>query len=337
MSIALLIVRRIASMLVVLLLIVVVSFFVTRILPGDPATTLAGIGTSPEQIEVVRRNLGLDQPLLAQFGQYLASIATFDFGESLRSKQPIAAEIGARLPATMELALYATVASAIGAVLLSIIAVGSRSRWVDTAVRIGSVIGSSAPVFWLALLLQLVFYAWLQVLPSGGRLPFSATAPPTVTGFYTIDSLLAGDLDTFGLAVVHLILPVASLTIASVGSLARLLRAQLRDEVRSEYVATARARGLGRLRILARHALPNAASPAITVVGMEFAFLVAGAIFVERIFQWPGLGSYTWDAIVGLDYPVVSAVAVTLGIVFVLTSLVVDLAYRLLDPRVRLS
>lgn len=337
MTVALIIARRLASMVVVLLLIVVVSFFVTRILPGDPATTLAGIGTSPEQIEVVRRNLGLDRPVFEQFVQYLGSIATLDFGTSLRSKQPIAMEIGARLPATMELALFATAASAAGAVLLGIIAVGARARWVDTAIRIGSVIGSSAPVFWLALLLQLVFYAWLQVLPSGGRLPFSQSPPPTVTGFYTIDSLLAGDFQTFGVVLVFLVLPVASLTIASLGALTRLMRAQLRDEMRTDYIATTRARGTGRFRLLARHALPNAASPAITVIGMEFAFLVAGAIFVERIYQWPGLGSYTWDAIVGLDYPVVSAVAVTLGVVFVLTSLVVDVAYRLIDPRIRLS
>jgi len=336
-SVPLLVVRRIASMLVVLLLIVVVSFFVTRVLPGDPATTLAGIGTSPEQIEVVRRNLGLDKPLLEQFAQYLQSVAALDFGSSLRSKQPISVEIGARLPATMELALFATVASSVGAVLLAILAVGTRRRGVDTAVRIGAVIGSSAPVFWLALLLQLVFYGWLQVLPSGGRLPFSQSAPPTVTGFYTIDALLVGDLATFGTAVVHLILPVASLAIASLGALTRLMRAQLRDEMRTDYVATARTRGGSRFRLLARHALPNAASPAITVIGMEFAFLVAGAIFVERIYQWPGLGSYTWEAIVGLDYPVVSAVAVTLGIVFVLTSLLVDVAYRLIDPRIRLS
>ncbi|MFT4279942.1 ABC transporter permease [Microbacterium sp.] len=337
MHIPLIIARRIASMLVVLLLIVVVSFFVTRVLPGDPATTLAGIGTSPDQIAVVRRNLGLDKPLWEQFGHYLQSVAALDFGSSLRSKQPISAEIGARLPATMELALYATLASSAGAVLLAILAVGARGTWTDTAVRIGSVVGSSAPVFWLALLLQLVFYGWLQVLPSGGRLPFSQSAPPTLTGFYTVDALLAGDVATFGTAVVHLILPVASLTIASLGALTRLLRAQLRDELRSDYVATARTRGSGRFRLLARHALPNAASPAITVVGMEFAFLVAGAIFVERIYQWPGLGSYTWDAIVGLDYPVVSAVAVTLGGVFVLTSLFVDIAYRLIDPRIRLS
>jgi peptide/nickel transport system permease protein len=335
MDIALVILRRALSMLVVLVLILIVTFFVTRLLPGDPAAALAGIGASPEQIQIVRDRLGVDLPLPAQFGEYLASIARFDFGTSIRTRQDIGTEVMARLPATLELALFATIVFVLISIGASLLASRSGSRGLSSSVRVLSVIGSSAPVYWLALVLQLVFYGWLAWLPSGQRLPLGWPAPPRVTGFYTVDSLIAGDPATFWQSVVFLILPVAALSLAGIGSLTRLLRAQIIDEERADYITTVRAKGVSENRILLRHALPNALNPAITVIGIEFAFLVAGAIFVEKIFQWPGLGSYTWDAIVGLDYPVVSAVAITLGVVFVLTSFVVDLLYRFVDPRLR--
>ncbi|MFF7159370.1 ABC transporter permease subunit [Streptomyces sp. NPDC008139] len=333
----LLIVRRVAGLVSVMLGIAVVTFVVTRMVPSDPAAQIAGLGASPRAIQQVRVHLGLDRPVLSQFWSYLDGLVHLDFGTSYVTNHSVLSDIGDRLPATLELAFVGVLFYVVIAVALGTWAAATRSRWQQDTIRIATLAGSSIPPYWLALVLQVVFYSFLGWLPPGGRLPVGTLPDARVTGFYLIDSAIALDSATFWNAAQCLALPAASLVLINVGSLTRLVRVQVLQERAADYVSVLRARGIGRRRIMARHVLPNAINPAVTVTGMQIGFLIGGTIYIEKIFQWPGLGSYAWDAIVAGDYPAVSAVAIVLSGVFVLITLVVDVLQYLLDPRARLA
>ncbi|MEU1301430.1 ABC transporter permease [Streptomyces shenzhenensis] len=337
MDFALLIVRRLVGLVSVMLGIAVVTFVVTRLVPSDPARQIAGLGASPQAIQQVRVHLGLDRPLLSQFWSYLDGLVHLDFGTSYVTNHSVLSDVGDRLPATLELAFLAVLLYVVIAVLLGTLAAASRSRWQQDTIRIATLAGSSVPPYWLALVLQVVFYSFLGWLPPGGRLPVGTLPDAHVTGFYLIDTVIALDPATFWNALQCLALPAASLVLINVGSLTRLVRVQVLQERSADYVSVLRARGIGRRRIMARHVLPNAINPVVTVTGMQIGFLIGGTIYIEKIFQWPGLGSYAWDAIVAGDYPAVSAVAIVLSGVFVLITLVVDVLQYLLDPRTRLA
>lgn len=316
--------------------IAVITFFATRIIPSDPVRAAAGWEADEQALETTRERLGLNRPLGQQFLTFLAGLARLDLGTSIRTQQPVSDEIAARLPATLELVFVALVTYVALSMVLAVASSRARTGGVfDTVVRVTTIAGSSVPPYWLALVLQLLFYYVLGWLPAGGRLSSGLTAPPSVTGVYLLDAVLTGRFAIVGDILMHLLLPVLCLVIGNIGFVTRMLRAQIVSERDSDYARTARSRGARPRRITWGYVLPNSINPMLTVIGMQAGFLIGGTVFIESIFRWPGLGSYTWDAVQRADFPAITGVAITLAIVFVCLSFLVEALYGLIDPRVR--
>lgn len=329
--------RRLLFVVFVLWGVTLVTFFLSRVAPGDPARLIAGPHANAAAIANVRALYGLDQPVVVQYVRYLADLLRGDLGMSFVTRRPVIDDLLAFMPATMELTVFAllvgsTVGIAIG--IFSALRRGSRS---DTASRFAAIASLSIPAFWLAMLLQLVVYSRLGLLPFGGRLDVGMTPPPQVTGFMTIDSLLAGQPSTFVASVRHLILPVITLALAEVGLMARIVRTSMLDVLGEDYIRTAEAKGLSRRRVVTRHALRNALLPAVTILGLEAALLAGGVFLVETIYAWPGVGRYAYDAIRASDYNAIMGVTVIGAVIYVLVNLAVDMSYLRLDPRIRYS
>jgi ABC-type dipeptide/oligopeptide/nickel transport system permease component len=330
-----LLLRRLLFMAFVLWGVSLFTFFLARVAPGDPARLIAGPHANAAAIANVRTIYGLDQPLPVQYVSYLGGLLRGDLGTSFITRRPVATDLLAFLPATLELSVYALlVGSTIGLALgvLSAVRVGTT---VDKAARFVAVAGLSMPAFWLAILLQLVFYSALQALPLANRLDTGMAPPPHVTGFMTIDSLLAGQWTTLAAAVRHLILPVTTLALAEIGLMARVVRTSVLEVVGADFIRTAEAKGLRPRRVLVRHTLRNALLPAVTIVGLETALLAGGVFLVEEIFAWPGVGRYAFDAIRSSDYNAIMGFTVVGAVFYVVINLVVDIAYLYLDPRIR--
>jgi peptide/nickel transport system permease protein len=328
--------RRLAGFLFVIVGITVVTFVTLHIFPSDPARLLAGPGASEEQIEAIRRDLGLDAPLPVQYVRYLGDLARGNLGRSTQTGQPVAADLLRRLPATLELALVTMLAYTTLAVPLGVVAAVTRGRWPDLAIRFVSVAGLAVPTFWLGFLLQLVLYrelGWFQ--QAVGRLAPAIAPPPFVTGFYLVDAALAGDLAALRSTATQLVMPVACLVVSRLGVGVKLTRASLLAVVGSDYVRTARAKGLAERRVLFRHALRNALMPVITAFGIQFGYLLGGTLVVEVVFGWPGIGQYAVGSITTVDVPAIMSVTVVISIFFVLANYLVDALYLRLDPRLR--
>jgi peptide/nickel transport system permease protein len=326
--------RRIASLVVLLVGMSLVTFVLTNLLPADPARVSAGPNAGPDELAIHRKRLGLDRPLPEQYLRYLGNLVRGDLGTSVRSRQPVLDELAAAVPATIELTLAATIVFVAISIPLGVLTAARRAGWIDSASRIIAVGGAAVAPFWLALLLQLLFFRMLGWLPASGRLDLTATPPPGRTGFYLVDALLAGDLGSFLGALRHLVLPVTALALGRIAVTTRLTRAQMLIELGTDYVRSARGKGLAERRVLYHHALRNALNPVITNVGIQVGYLLSGTVLVEAIFGWPGMGSYALDAILNLDYPSVMGVALLVSVFFVLVNLIVDLIYTALDPRV---
>jgi peptide/nickel transport system permease protein len=330
-----LILRRLAFMVFVLWGVTLVTFFLSRVVPGDPARLLAGPKANPLDVAHIRQIYGLDRPLLAQYGRYMADLAHGNLGLSFVTRRSVTTDIATFLPATLELAGYALVVGLILGVLLGGVAGFNRGTALDDGSRLTAIGGLSLPAFWLALLLQLLFHTRLGWLPLGGRLDPEVVPPPHITGLITIDSLLTLHLAAFGDAVRHLVLPVAALAAGVYGLMTRIVRTSVLDVLGEDYVRTARAKGLTRWRVVRRHVFRNALLPAVTVLGLEFGLLAAGVFVVESVFQWPGLGDYAFSAIQASDYNATLGATLVIAAIYVFTNLLVDLAYLYLDPRIR--
>jgi len=326
--------QRLAALAPVLLLVLVIVFSLSRLIPGDPATTLLGPGATETQIAALRAQLRLDEPAHWQLLAYLGGVLQGDLGRSLKTGAPVLNEILLRLPATLELTIAATlVAVVIGVPVGVLSAVGPNSA-LDHAVRLVSLAGVSMPAFLLAVLLQLVFGIHLGLLPISGRSsPFFLDDP--ITGFMVLDGLISGDLELAGDALRHLLLPTAVLAAFLAATLARFVRNAMLDVMTEDYVRTARSKGLPERAVVFVHALRNALLPAVTILGLKFAELLGGAILTETVFAWPGVGRYMFDAISNRDYPVVQGATLVFALLFMLVSLGVDLMHGVLDPRVR--
>lgn len=326
---------RLAWMVFVVLGVVTLTFFIARVIPADPARLAAGLNAGPEQVEEVRRSLGLDQPVYVQYQRYLAGLARFDLGRSIQTRQPIWNDIKQFFPATLELAVTSFliyVVLGIGIGVLWAVRPNSPLAWLA---RGASVMGVAVPIFWIGLVFQLVFGTYLNWLPVAGRLELTATPPPFVTGLYTVDSLLAGNLDLFLDAVRHLVLPVATLVLSLLAVATRLTQATIREELGRTYVQTARSKGLAERVILWRHVMKNALNPILTMLGLQFGWLLGGTILVEAVFSWPGIGLYAFESFKTFDYAPIQALALIITFTFVLVNLVIDLIYPVLDPRLR--
>jgi peptide/nickel transport system permease protein len=318
--------------------VVVVTFLLTRALPGDPAAYFAGPAATPQAIQEIRVKLGLDKPLIVQFGAYVDDLAHGNLGTSLTTGQPVASELRSRLPASAELTLLGLIVSIIIAVPLGILAATKPNSLVDHACRIVSTAGVSLPVFFTGLILVYVFYYLLGWAPAPlGRLDVFYTEPPHVTGFYLIDSLIARDPDTFMAALKQLILPALTLGIFSLAPIARMTRASMLAVLSSDFVRTARASGLSAYTVIITYAFRNAMLPVITTLGMVFSFLLGANVLVEKVFAWPGIGSYAVEALLASDFAPVQGFVLTMAAMYVLLNLGIDVLYGLIDPRVRLD
>jgi peptide/nickel transport system permease protein len=318
--------------------VILVSFLLTRVLPGDTAAYFAGPAATPQAIEEIRRELGLDRPLPEQFGRYVADLAKGNLGQSLTTGQPVLSDIASRLPASAELTLFGLVVSLLIAVPLGITAAVKQGSIVDHLCRIVATAGVSLPVFFTGLLLVYVFYFLLGWSPAPlGRLDTFATAPPTVTGFYLVDSVLARDWETFRAALSQMILPGATLAIFALAPIARMTRASMLAVLSSEFIRTARASGLNGRTVILTYAFRNAMLPVVTTLGMVFSFLLGANVLVEKVFAWPGIGSYAVEALIASDFAPVQGFVLTMAILYVALNLLIDLTYGLIDPRVRLG
>ena len=332
------ILRRLATALPSVAGVIIVTFLLTRALPGDPAAYFAGPAATAQAIEEIRHQLGLDRSLPMQFLDYLGQLAHGDLGNSLSTGQPVMTELLTRLPASAELTLLGLVLAVAIAVPLGIWAALRPGSPIDHACRIVTTAGVSLPTFFTGLLLVYVFYYLAGVAPAPlGRLDVFASAPRQWSGFYLIDSVIAADIETFRAAFGQLILPAATLAIFSLAPLARITRASMLAALGSEFVRTARASGLAPRRIVYVYAFRNAVLPVITTLGMVFSFLLGANVLVEKVFAWPGIGSYAVEALIASDYAPVQGFVLTMALLYVALNLIIDLIYGLVDPRVRLE
>jgi len=316
--------------------VVIVTFLLTRALPGDPAAYFAGPAADKQVIEDIRKKLGLDKPLIEQFFRYSSDLAQGDFGNSLTTGQPVVTELRNRLPASAELTLLGLLVSVAIAIPLGIVAATKSGSWIDHLCRVTTTAGVSLPVFFTGLVLVYVFYFKLGWAPAPlGRLDVFASAPPTVTGFYTIDSVIARDWEALRSALSQLILPTATLAIFSLAPIARMTRASMLAILASDFVRTARASGLSPRTVIVTYAFRNAMLPVITTLSMTFSFLLGANVLVEKVFAWPGIGSYAVEALIASDFAPVQGFVLTMAIMYVLINLIIDILYGVIDPRMR--
>ncbi|MDR3518809.1 MAG: ABC transporter permease [Azospirillaceae bacterium] len=327
--------RRLGFLILVVIGVSLITFAISHMIPGDPARLIAGDRASDAAVAAIRQKLGLDRPLYVQYGLYIAGFVQGDLGTSIRTGRPVAEDIIAFFPATLELVIAALMLSVLLGVPLGVASAVWRDRPIDHAVRSFAVIGISTPAFWLGLIVLLLFYGRLGWLPSGGAIDPLISPPAHYTGFDLVDAVIAGNAAALVSVVKHLILPAATLGFVHVGIVARQIRSAMLDQLGEDYVRTARAGGLSRSRVVLRHALPNAMIPSVTVLGLAFGDLLYGAVLTETVFAWPGMGNYVVASIQALDFPAVMGFTVVVSFAYVLVNLLVDLAYIVLDPRIK--
>lgn len=327
--------KRIISAIPSVIGVLVVTFLLTRALPGDPAAFFAGPAATQEAIEQIRHSLGLDKSLLQQFVVYLTDLAHGDLGNSVATGQSVLAEITTRLPASLELTLIALIVSVAIAVPLGVMAATKPGSLVDHACRIVTTAGVSLPAFFTGLLLIYILYYQLGLAPAPlGRLDIFFSTPTRVTGFYLVDTLLDGDAEAFIGAVKQLVLPVITLAIFTMAPLARMTRAAMLEVLSSDFVRTARASGLPKHKIIYTYAFRNAMLPVITTLGMVFSFLLGANVLVEKVFSWPGIGTFAIEALIASDYAPIQGFVLTMALMYVGLNLAIDILYIVIDPRV---
>lgn len=329
------IVRRVLLAIPVLIGLLVITFVLIRIIPTDPAVVIAGESATPAQVQAIREQYGLDRPIVEQFLRYVWQVARLDFGVSLFSRLPITEEIARRLPATLELTTAALLLGVALGVPLGVVAAIHHNRTADIVLRIISVMGVAVASFWLAIMLQLLFAMDLGWLPLRGRFGDQVPGPVSLTGFLTIDSLLTGRLDAFIEALRYLALPAITLSLSVLATIIRFTRAGVLDTLQKDFVEYERAVGYPTRRLIWVYVLRNSVVSAITQIGLLFGGLIAGAVVVESIFDWPGVGSYTVNAILTSDSNVMMAVTLVVGLVYVSVNIIVDVVHGLIDPRLR--
>jgi ABC-type dipeptide/oligopeptide/nickel transport system permease component len=318
--------------------VIIVTFLLTRVLPGDTAAYFAGPAASPQAIEEIRIKLGLDRPLPEQFVHYVHDLVTGNLGTSLTTGQPVLQDLQERLPASAELTLLGLLLSIAISVPLGIFAAVWQGSFIDHACRIVATAGVSLPVFFTGLLLVYAFYFLLGWAPAPlGRLDIFLSAPEPITGFLLVDALLVGDMEVFRAALAQIALPTITLAIFSMAPIARITRASMLAVLASDFVRTARASGLGPTKVVIGYAFRNALLPVVTTLGMVFSFLLGANVLVEKVFAWPGVGSYAIEALIASDYAPVQGFVLTMAILYVLLNLAIDMLYGLIDPRVRID
>ena len=329
--------KRLLYLLVMLLGVATLVFILTKCIPGDP--TVANLSqralNDPEIVAAYRAKYGLDKPYIVQYFLYMWNLLHFDLGTSIRTNNPVLDELLRCYPATIELALLAIIIAAVLGILFGVISAIRRNSVLDQGVRAVSVTGVSIPSFWFALLMLYFFYYKLHIFPGPGRLSNTFSPPATVTGMYVIDSLLEGSPAKALDALSHLFLPALVLAMFTMGLITRTTRSNLLDVMSTDYIRTARAKGLGRAKLITRHALGNALIPVLTVIGLGLGNLLGGMVLVETIFNWPGVGQFAYQSVMSADYPSIIGVALLIALNYMIINTIVDILYGLIDPRVR--
>ncbi|MHC4781216.1 MAG: ABC transporter permease [Planctomycetota bacterium] len=325
--------KRLLLALPVLWGVTLVAFLTVRISPGGPALAILGEKATAEKIAELNRINGWDKPLIIQYGRFLSDVfLRFDLGESYHRREKVSDELKQRFPATMELALAAMILSVLVGIPAGMLAAVRRNSFIDYVSMTGALFGVSVPVFFLGLLMIMTF----QFLPGGGRLPITMDLDP-ITGFVPIDALLTGQLDVLTAFLKHLVLPSIALSTIPMAVIARMTRSSVLEVLGDDYIRTARAKGLRESVVILKHAFRAALIPIVTVVGLNFGYLLAGAVLTETVFDWPGIGQYIVHAVLLSDYNSVQGGILLVAGAFVLINLVVDLSYGVIDPRVRVS
>ena len=331
--------RRVLVTVPVLFLVTLLGFVLTYLIPADPLAMVLSerAMANPEIVRAYRTRWGLDQPPHRRYLTYVGNLLRGDLGTSIATQQPVLDDLKAFVPATVELAVAAVAVAVVVGLPLGVLAAVRRDRTADHVARVGSLVGVSVPVFWLGLLALAVFYYRLRLAPGPGRLDPQIVPPEPLTGLLVVDSLVRGRWDALADALHHLALPALVLGAYVMGTITRVTRSSVLEVLAQDYVRTARAKGLPERAVIGRHALRNALIPTVTVVGLAFGNLMAGAVMTETIFAWPGIGRYAVDAASKLDFPAIMGVTLFVAVVYVSVSFLVDLAYGLLDPRIRLG
>jgi peptide/nickel transport system permease protein len=317
------------------LILVSVVFIVLRVLPGDPALAILREGASEEQLAAFRASMGLDRPIHVQYFEFISGVLRFDFGVSMTRGRPVVDEIKTFFPATVELAFFSMLVTAGVGIFSGAYAAQHRKSKSDYTIRILSVIFYSIPIFWLGIMLQMFFGARLGWLPVAGRLEAGMTPDKTITGLYTVDAILTGNMALFVDAIRHLILPSITLGLVLAGIFTRLTRANMLDVLEQDFITAGRARGLKERTLVYKHGLRNAFIPIVTLLGLQFSLLLAGAILTETTFSWPGLGRLVVDRIFDRDFTTVQGSILFFAVLVAGISLVVDIIYGFIDPRIR--
>jgi ABC-type dipeptide/oligopeptide/nickel transport system permease component len=325
--------RRIMWMPPTLFGLVLIVFAISHVIPSDPARVMAGENAPAEQVQALRHKYGLDLPLPQQFLRYVGATATGNMGTSLFTQRPVAEDLWSRLPATFELALYAMVIAVVAGVPLGVVAAVRRNSLLDHVVRVATITGLAMAAFWLAILLQLLFSMWLGLTPVQGRI--DGWGPDPITGFYTIDAMLRGDWETLGQSLRYLALPMLTLALPAMATIVRFTRAGVLNVMSSNFVFYQTAMGIPRRRVVWKYILRSALIGTLTQIGLIFGNLIAGAVVVETVFDWPGLGSFAVNSILQSDYNAIMGFTLFVGVVFILVNLLVDIAQAVLDPRGR--
>ena len=331
--------KRLVYLVIMLFGVATLVFILTKLVPGDPVTanlSQRALG-DPQIVAAYKAKYGLDQPIIVQYVYYMKNLLHFDLGTSIRTNNAVLSELARCYPATIELAVFAIILATLFGILFGVISAIKRNSILDQIVRAISVTGVSLPSFWFALLVLYFFYYKLQILPGPGRLGNAFSAPQTVTGFFVIDSLLEGDIPKALDALRHPILPGTVLAAFTMGLITRTTRSNLLDVMSTDYIRTARAKGLSNVRLIIHHALGNALIPVLTVIGLGFGNLLGGMVLVETIFNWPGVGQFAYQSVLSNDYPSIICVALLIALNYMIINTVVDILYGIIDPRVRCS
>ena len=331
--------KRLVYLVIMLFGVATLVFILTKLVPGDPVTanlSQRALG-DPQIVAAYKAKYGLDQPIIVQYVYYMKNLLHFDLGTSIRTNNAVLSELARCYPATIELAVFAIILATLFGILFGVISAIKRNSIIDQIVRAISVTGVSLPSFWFALLVLYFFYYKLQILPGPGRLGNAFSAPQTVTGFFVIDSLLEGDIPKALDALRHLFLPGTVLAAFTMGLITRTTRSNLLDVMSTDYIRTARAKGLSNVRLIIHYALGNALIPVLTVIGLGFGNLLGGMVLVETIFNWPGVGQFAYQSVLSNDYPSIIGVALLIALNYMIINTVVDILYGIIDPRVRCS
>ena len=329
------ILRRSALMVVMLVGLLCITFTISRIAPGDPARLAAGPDATKEMVELVAKEYGLDRPVWEQFLRYVGNIVQGDFGQSIYTTRSVWTDLVAFFPATFELVVFSILLAIVLGIPLGVLSAVLQNSPTDHTIRILSVGGVAMPMFWLGLMLQLFLGLYWGWFPIGGRMDMMTDPPTAITHMLLLDSLLTGQFGTFAEALHYIFLPALALSFPALASIIRVNRAEMLETLKQDYIVNARAQGLSRFRIVAVYALKNAMLPTMAMIGLRFGWMLGGTVLVETVFDWPGVGLYAVDAVKNSDFEPIMGVTIVLGFFFMLTNFLIDMAYAVLDPRVR--